>query len=48
MKKRKKDDRFIEAFEALRSKLVDGKIVIERQNPKLASLSFCKKGNPVN
>lgn len=44
--KAKKDDRFIEAFEALRSKLVDGKIVIERQNPKFSKLSFCKKGEP--
>ena len=38
------DKRFLEAFEALRSKLVDGQIVIERVVPKLAGLSFCKKG----
>lgn len=38
------DERFLEAFEELKSKLVDGQIVVERVVPKLASLSFCKKG----
>jgi len=42
----KDDKRFKEAFEALRSKLADGKIVVERVVPKLAKLSFCKKGEP--
>jgi len=42
----KDDKRFQEAFEALQSKLVDGKIVVERVVPKLAKLSFCKKGEP--
>jgi len=42
----KDDSRFWEAFEALRSKLVDGMIVVERIVPKLAKLSFCKKGEP--
>lgn len=36
----------LEAFEALKSKLVDGQIVVERVVPKLANLSFCKKGKP--
>lgn len=42
----KKDGRFLEALEALESKMVDGQIVVERVVPKLAGLSFCKKGEP--
>ena len=42
----KQDERFLEAFAALQSKLVDGMIVVERVVPKLAKLSFCKKGQP--
>jgi len=42
----KKDERFLEAFEALKDKLVDGKIVVERVPPKLVKLNFCKKGEP--
>jgi hypothetical protein len=42
----RKDERFCEAFEVLQSKLSDGQIVIERIVPKLAKLSFCKKGEP--
>jgi len=42
----KDDKRFKEAFDALSSKLVDGKIVVERVVPKLAKLFFCKKGEP--
>jgi len=42
----KEDKRFLEALEALKSKMVDGQIVVERVVPKLAGLSFCKKGNP--
>lgn len=40
----KKDRRFLEALETLESKMVDGQIVVERIVPKLAGLSFCKKG----
>ncbi len=40
----KTDKRFLEALEILESKLVDGQIVVERIVPKLAGLSFCKKG----
>ncbi len=40
----KEDTRFLEALSILESKMRDGKIVVERVNPKLAKLSFCKKG----
>ncbi len=42
----KKDKRFLEALETLKSKMVNGQIVVERVVPKLAELSFCKKGKP--
>ena len=42
----RRDKRFLEALAILQSKLVDGQIVVERPNAKLASLSFCKKGQP--
>lgn len=42
----RKDERFLQALEALQAKAVDGQIVIERVSPKLAGLSFCKKGEP--
>lgn len=42
----KDDSRFLEALKALESKMVDGLFVVERVNPKLAGLSFCKKGQP--
>jgi hypothetical protein len=42
----KKDRRFLEALEALESRMVDGQIVVERVVPKLAGLSFCRKGQP--
>jgi len=41
-----KDPRFLEAFKALQSKLVDGQIIVERVVPKLSKLSFCEKGKP--
>ncbi len=40
----KEDKRFHEALKALESKLADGQIVVERVVPKLAGLSFCRKG----
>ncbi len=43
-KKAKKDKRFLEAFEALKSKMAYGQIVVERVVPKLTGLSFCEKG----
>ncbi|RCX16346.1 hypothetical protein DFR58_11191 [Anaerobacterium chartisolvens] len=42
----KEDERFLEALEALESKMADGQVVVERVVPKLAKLSFCKKGKP--
>lgn len=42
----KEDKRFLEALAALERKLVNGQIVVERIVPKLAALSFCKKGAP--
>lgn len=42
----KEDARFREALELLKSKTVDGQIVVERAVPKLSGLSFCKKGRP--
>jgi hypothetical protein len=42
----KEDKRFLEALHCLESKMVDGKVVVERVNRKLAGLSFCKKGEP--
>ncbi len=44
--KAKNDPRFLEALKALESKLVDGMLVVQRVNPKLAGFSFCKKGEP--
>ena len=42
----KKDKRFLEALNALKSKMPDGQIVVERVVPKIANLTFCKKGEP--
>jgi len=42
----KTDFRFLEALEALKSKTVNGQMPVERAVPKLAKLSFCKKGEP--
>jgi len=44
--KARTDERFLEAFNALQAKLVDGMIVVERNSPKLSKLTFCKKGQP--
>lgn len=40
----KQDKSFLEALKTLESKMVDGQIVVERIAPKLAGISFCKKG----
>jgi hypothetical protein len=42
----KKDKRFLDALDILKAKLVNGRIVVERLNRKLAGLAFCKKGEP--
>lgn len=44
--KAKKDWRFLEAFKVLESKLVNGKVIVENPNRRLAGFSFCKKGEP--
>jgi hypothetical protein len=40
----KKDERFQEALSKLESRMIEGKIVVERVNRKLAGFSFCQKG----
>jgi hypothetical protein len=40
----KKDERYLEALALLETKMEAGQIVVERVVPKLANLSFCKKG----
>jgi hypothetical protein len=42
----KADVRFIEALETLKSKMIDGQIIVERVGSKLSKLSFCKKDSP--
>lgn len=42
----KEDKRFLEALNILESKMVDGKIVVERVNRKLSGFTFYKKGEP--
>ncbi len=40
------DNRFLDALNVLKSKTVNGKIIVENPNRKLANFSFCKKGEP--
>lgn len=42
----REDGRFLQALDALRGKLVDGQMPVERVVPKLARLNFCRKGQP--
>jgi len=42
----KNDARFLDALNVLTAKTVDGKIIVENPNSKLANFSFCKKGEP--
>jgi hypothetical protein len=42
----KEDRRFLEALQALESKIAEGQVIVERIVPKLAELSFCKKDEP--
>lgn len=42
----RQDERFLQAFEALRAKTQNGQMVVERVVPKLAKLEFCRKGRP--
>lgn len=41
----KTDKRFLDALKVLTSKTVNGKILVENPNRKLASFTFCKKGS---
>ncbi|MDL2310999.1 hypothetical protein LJC13_03355 [Peptostreptococcaceae bacterium OttesenSCG-928-C18] len=41
----REDSRFLEAFNTLKSKTVNGQILVERNVPKLSKLNFCKKGD---
>jgi len=40
------DPRFLEALNALESKLINGQVVVERFNPRLPKFAFCRKGEP--
>lgn len=42
----KTDTRFLDALNVLKSKLLDGKIIVENPNSKLANFTFCRKGEP--
>lgn len=42
----RKDRRFLKALETLKSKTTEGQIIVNRVVPKLAMLTFCKKGEP--
>lgn len=42
----KHDTRFLDALNVLNSKTIDGKVIIENTHSKLASFSFCQKGQP--
>lgn len=44
--KAKKDSRYLDALEVLKTSLMDGRIVVKRPNQKLAGFAFCKKGEP--
>lgn len=45
-KRARDDQRFSEIFAVLQAKVCDGQIIVERNVPKLAKLSFCKRGVP--
>lgn len=45
-KRARNDARFMDALNVLKSKTIDGKIIVEHPNSKLANFSFCKKGEP--
>lgn len=42
----KTDNRFLQALDALQKKLLNGQLVVERNVPKLAKLTFCERGKP--
>ena len=42
----KRDHRFLEALQELRSRTVDAMVMVENTHRELAQLSFCRKGFP--
>lgn len=40
------DRRYLEVLDVLKSKTVDGRMVVENPNRKLAKLEFCQKNQP--
>lgn len=42
----KKDDRFLDALNVLKTKMINGKIIVENPNKQLTNFFFCKKGKP--
>ncbi len=44
--KAKTDKRFLDALKVLKSKTVNGRIIVENPNRKLSAFKFCKKGAP--
>ena len=42
----RQDPRFREALAVLESKLVEGRVVVERVHRRLSGLAFCRKGEP--
>ena len=44
--KAKKDSRFKDALNLLKEKLINGQMVVESPNRKLAEMDFCRKGQP--
>lgn len=42
--KARNDGRFVKALDTLESGMVNGRIIVERPNQKLAGFNFCKKG----
>ncbi len=44
--KAKNDSRFLEALSALKKKLVEGNMIVENPNRRLAKMNLCRKGKP--
>lgn len=44
--KARRDPRFLDALARFERKLADGRVVVERVNPRLAKFAFCRKGEP--
>ncbi|WP_205791748.1 hypothetical protein [Microbacterium sulfonylureivorans] len=44
--KAREDPRFLEALQALESTMAGGEVIVQRPHPRLAALSFCRRGEP--